>query len=190
MGHILPVEEITDSHNLKKVHYIPTYIANSDKDIYASPQNRLEMLEKSIGLHKKFIIDDREIIRKGKSYTYQTLEELETIYHEANLYLIIGDDILNYIHTWKNFYRILELSNIIVMNRNGNINSCDKLVSSAITSDINVFHDFSCGKIFIEKTSKINASSEEIRNRLKNNQSVSEFIQKDLDRWLESNKVY
>ena len=57
------------------IHFVPTNISNSEKIIYASQDNRLEMLK--IGLtNKAYIVDDRELCRGGTSYAIDTIKSI------------------------------------------------------------------------------------------------------------------
>ena len=96
-GHLRPIDEIFSYHNLDVIHFVPTNISNSEKIIYASQDNRLEMLK--IGLtNKAYIVDDRELCRGGTSYAIDTIKSISKQYGNANIYLIIGSDILSTIH--------------------------------------------------------------------------------------------
>ena len=70
LGHINPILEIVQKHKLEKVHFIPTHISNSNKKIEASAEERLFMIRKSLEDIGNFVVDDREITRGGKSFTY------------------------------------------------------------------------------------------------------------------------
>ena len=72
------------------------------------------MLELSLE-HESHIIDDREIIREGTSYTYDTIRSIKGTNKNALLYLIIGFDNLYSFHNWYEYKKILEECNIIVM---------------------------------------------------------------------------
>ncbi len=191
LGHINPILEIVQKHKLEKVHFIPTHISNSNKKIEASAEERLFMIRKSLEDIGNFVVDDREITRGGKSFTYDSIQEIKAEYPEAQLYCIVGDDILTNIISWKSFEEIIKLSNILVTrrDRSGKVIT-DNKVSCYMTQNESIFHDQSYGKIFIENTSIVDVSSKEIRHRLKNNKSISGLVNINLERWLEKNKVY
>lgn len=190
-GHIRPIDFVTKEHDLDRIHFIPTNISNSEKKICASHKDRLEML--NIGLNNPaYIADDREIIRKGISYTIDTIESVMGEYQGANIYLIIGSDILPTLNRWKDFDNIICLCNIIVLARMNK--TSDSLINneikSLISSDLAMFHSNSYGKIYIQDTPLINISSTEIRSRLQKNQKVSNLIPLQLDQWLQKRKIY
>ena len=63
-------------------------------------------------------------------------------------------------------------------------------LSSIISSDPAIFHGSSYGKIYLEKTTSVNISSTELRNKLKNKETVSNYIPSQLEEWLSKNKIY
>ena len=190
-GHIKPIDQVSREHDLDRIHFIPTNISNSEKKIFASHVDRLEMLR--IGLdNPAFIADDREIIRKGISYTIDTIESVVEEYKGANIYLIIGSDILPTLNKWKDFSNIMLLCNVIVLARmtKNNDSLINKELKSLICSDLAMFHGNSYGKIYLQDMPLINISSTEIRSRLQKNQKVSNLIPLRLDQWLQKRKIY
>ncbi|MFL2560032.1 MAG: nicotinate (nicotinamide) nucleotide adenylyltransferase [Gammaproteobacteria bacterium] len=200
LGHIIPVTEITKKHELDIVHFLPTNISSSLKIISASASQRIKMLDQALSDYENYIIDEREIIRGGKSYTIDTINSISDEYKNYKLYLIIGFDNLSSILQWKNFSQILEKCNIIVSQRriinqdnhkmSGDLNNIDKKLINCISSDLVRFHNQSYGKIYIEATSILNISSSEVRQKLKQNQPVSDLIPQKLNKWLLEHKVY
>ena len=173
------------------IHFVPTNISNSEKIIYASQDNRLEMLK--IGLtNKAYIVDDRELCRGGTSYAIDTIKSISKQYGNANIYLIIGSDILSTIHKWKDFSEIIKLSNIIISSRmteNFNATLTNKL-KSLISADLGIFHSESYGKIYIQETSLVDISSTKIRDRLQKNQDISNLTPPLIEKWLLERKIY
>ena len=190
-GHIKSIDQVSKEHDLDYIHFIPTNISNSEKKICASHIDRLEML--NIGLNNPaYIADNREIMRKGISYTIDTIESVIEEYVAANIYLIIGSDILPTLNKWKDFNNIILLCNIIVLARmtKNNDSSINSELKPLICSDRAIFHGNSYGKIYLQDKPLINISSTEIRNRLQKNQNVSNLIPLRLDQWLQKRKIY
>ena len=137
-------------------------------------------------------MDDREISREGISYTVDSIRSIMKEYNDANIYLIIGSDVLSTLNEWKDFSNIISLCNIIVLSRmTRNIESIvNNQVKSIISQDLAIFHGSSYGKIYLEETSTIDISSTEIRDRLKNNKKISNLLPPLLEQWLLNNKIY
>ena len=190
-GHLKPVDEIYSFHSLDLIHFVPTNITSTDKVIHASQSDRLQMLK--IGLENEaYIVDDREINRKGTSYTIDTVRSISKENDNAVIYLIIGLDLISTIEKWRDFSEIIKLSNIIISSRmteNFNATLNNKL-KSLISTDLGIFHSESYGKIYIQETSMVDISSTEIRNRLKKNLKISNLVPKPLEKWLLEKKIY
>tara|TARA_B110000238_G_scaffold141084_1_gene152215 strand:+ start:320 stop:850 length:531 start_codon:yes stop_codon:yes gene_type:complete len=176
---------------------VPTNISNSNKKIIASAAERIEMLNIALP-NEKYLIDDREILRGGVSYMIHTVESISKEFPNDYLYLIIGLDLLVDIVKWERFSDIIGLCNIIVSYRkiDDMVNTLESSVmnenslKSVISKDPAMFHGRSYGKIYLEKTSSINMSSTEVRNKLKNKETVSDFMPIELEKWLLKNKIY
>ena len=188
------MSEIKKTHDLSKIYFIPTNISNSKKKFFATPKQRIKMLEVCLD-NKSYIIDDREIARGGISYTFETLSEISSENPNSKLYLILGLDKLNSITEWKDFEKIFEICNIIVSLRYSSDKPnkeplIHKPLQSLILSDPAIFHRHPYGRIYIEQTSVINVSSTEIRRKLRNYASISDLVDPRLEKWLLENKVY
>ena len=194
-GHIIPTQEIIEAHQLDKVHFVPTNIPTSSKKIIASSTDRIDMMKICLN-DSNSIIDDREISRGGISYMIDTVESIKKDYTNANLYLLIGIDVLQNINLWKSFDKIIKTCNIIVSSRSHksidyvkDINKNSQL-HPLISTDRTMFHSDSYGKIYLEETSMINTSSTEIRDKLGYKQSVRGLISPQLEKWLSKHKIY
>ena len=194
-GHTIPTQEIIEAHQLDKVHFVPTNIPTSSKKIIASSTDRIDMMKICLN-DSDSIIDDREISRGGISYMIDTVESIKKDYTNANLYLLIGIDVLQNINLWKSFDKIIKTCNIIVSSRSHksidyvkDINKNSQL-HPLISTDRTIFHSDSYGKIYLEETSMINTSSSEIRDKLGYKQSVKGLISPQLEKWLSKHKIY
>ena len=194
-GHIIPTQEIIEAHQLDKVHFVPTNIPTSSKKIIASSTDRIDMMKICLN-DANSIIDDREISRGGISYMIDTIESIKKDYTNANLYLLIGIDVLQNINLWKSFDKIIKTCNIIVSSRSHksidyvkDINKNSQL-RPHISTDRTIFHSDSYGKIYLEETSMVNTSSTEIRDKLGYKQSVKGLISPQLEKWLSKHKIY
>ena len=64
-------------------------------------------------------VSDIEIERGGTTYTADTLEDLAALHPEAQLFLIVGTDVADDLHTWKRVEVIQNLTTLAVVNRPG-----------------------------------------------------------------------
>jgi len=194
LGHIIPIMELRARYSLDKVIYIPTFISNSKKNIEATPEQRLEMLEISLQ-NRECEIDRREIDNKNISYTIDTLNSITQDFPDYKLIVIIGQDNLVSLPDWKDFEKVLSLCNIIVMNRQTSNDTKQsykylEILKNRICSDQSVFNNQSNGNIIIEQTTSINITSTDIREKLRRGEPIEGLVDKKLENWLKQNRIY
>ena len=72
-GHLITAQKLLESRKLKKIIFVPTYIApHKIKFDYSAPEHRYKMTELAISLYPYFEISDFEINRDDISYTFNT----------------------------------------------------------------------------------------------------------------------
>ena len=90
-GHIELIRGIISELSLDRLLVVPSFLPpHKVADTSVSPENRLDMCRISISEIPDAEISDIEIRRGGTSYTYETLEELRSIFPRDELFLIIG----------------------------------------------------------------------------------------------------
>ena len=86
----------------------------------ASACHRLAMVRLAVEGNPKFTVSDMEMNRQGPTYTVDTLEALrESLGKRESLHFIVGADILDDFHRWKDPDRILQLCRLAVFKRAG-----------------------------------------------------------------------
>ncbi len=118
-GHITAATQAADLLRLDKLLLIPDQTP-PHKQIPAgspSPEQRLEMLRIAAEGMNKLEVSDMELCREGKSYTYETVQELKRMYPNDQLVLIMGTDMFLSFETWKNPDIILEYASLVVLYR-------------------------------------------------------------------------
>jgi nicotinate-nucleotide adenylyltransferase len=110
VGHILAAKAAYEQLKPDKMLIIPDYEA-PHKDMAPgspSPEQRLELCRLSFAELKGAEISDMELRRRGKSYTSDTLRCLLEQHPGAEIYLIIGTDMLCTFEQWHDFRWILD----------------------------------------------------------------------------------
>ena len=109
IGHIRAAREAVRALELDKLLVIPDRIAPHKElpEDSATPEQRLQMLRLALGDDSKIEVSDIELRREGKSYTYETVESLRTLYPDAQLVLLMGTDMFLTFHEWRYPERIL-----------------------------------------------------------------------------------
>jgi nicotinate-nucleotide adenylyltransferase len=72
----------------------------------SSAEDRLAITQAAVAGRKGFVASDLEITRGGDSYTADTLEELHRHDPGAEIFLIIGSDLVDDLTTWKRWQEL------------------------------------------------------------------------------------
>jgi nicotinate-nucleotide adenylyltransferase len=117
VGHLAIALAALESVPLDRVLFIPARRSPlKDRDPLASVTDRVAMLEAAIASEPRFALSRFELDRDGVSYTVDTLEALRS---EGELFLILGSDALADLARWRAPDRIRELATILVAARPG-----------------------------------------------------------------------
>jgi nicotinate-nucleotide adenylyltransferase len=197
-GHIQSLIAVQKKLGLKKVHIIPSH-ANPLKITLEgpTPEQRLEMTKLAFQTYgDQFIIDDREVRRKGKSFTIDTIRELHKEFPDDELFMVIGADLFEELPEWKDFEKILEETNVVVMARPGYElpHSMDELPSwlKKMTAE----YDFNFVQLKSDKTiqfisiPEVDISATNVRKRLRLGKPVDQFIPLATETYVREKDIY
>ena len=87
--------------------------------IMAAPVHRAAMLRKLIAGEPRFAVDERELHRRGPSFTADTLAEFKAESRNAELMFLIGQDQYARLPTWYRAETVTELATLVVVPRAG-----------------------------------------------------------------------
>ena len=117
VGHLAIALAALESVPLDRLVFVPARRSPlKDRDPMASVADRVTMLEAAIAGEPRFGLSRVELERDGVSYTVDTLEALRS---QGELFLILGSDALADLARWRNPDRIRELATILVAARPG-----------------------------------------------------------------------
>lgn len=92
---------------------------------------RLQMVQALVDGIAGIGVDDREVRRGGPTYTVETLEELATEQPGTDVFLIVGQDTADRIHTWHRYEDLLALSTLVIVNRDQNAQHVPEALADA-----------------------------------------------------------
>lgn len=85
----------------------------------ASAPHRVAMTRLAFEKMPQVVVDDRELHRRGPSFTVDTLAELAAEAPGEPLFFLIGSDNLPLLPTWHQHHRLLELATVVTFPRKG-----------------------------------------------------------------------
>ncbi len=112
LGHLILAEDALEELDLDRIIFLPAAISPHKKNHppSVSATERLEMLHLAIEGEPRFSVDDRELHRKGPSYTIDTVRSLLGDCPGVRFLYLIGADHLRDLESW---HEIAELKNLI-----------------------------------------------------------------------------
>ncbi len=111
-AHVALVEAAVAQLQLDQVRVLPTGHAWHKPRNLSDAEHRLAMTRLAFADVPHVVVDEREILRTGPSYTVDTLHELQTEYPQAQLYLLLGDDQRRALPAW---HQIGEIGRIAII---------------------------------------------------------------------------
>ena len=115
IGHVRAAVAARQALGADRLIVIPTGISPHKPQPEGSPsaRARLEMTRLAFEGYDGVEVSDMELCREGKSYTVDTLEELSRTFEGAELFLLMGTDmLLGFDRIWWGYERILDLSSL------------------------------------------------------------------------------
>lgn len=199
-GHIGIIQHVKKQYRLDKIFLISSATPPHKTDSNLAPaEDRFQMVKGSIGKLEGFFVSDKELIRKGPSFTIDTINEFQKEYgSHTRFYLLMGSDAFLDITTWKHKDQIFETVQIIIMLRGPWKNNI--AIASFIDENISKGYTFNeqdktfCHKkkqnIIICKVPKIDISSTMIRARVKNNESIKDLVPENVEKIIRTKELY
>ncbi len=177
IGHIALVVALKEAHNLDSVLIIP---ANQnpfkDNQLSVDANHRLAMLKKAFRDLPYCKVLPLEIKRPGPSYTIDTIRELKDkklVTSRDTLYLILGEDQLASLHSWKEADALMQQVVPLVARRR-----------DAAMPRQNYQH------ICYTDTPYFEVSSTDIRNRLKKNLYCGHLLNNLVYNYIQRHNLY
>ena len=182
-GHLMLAESIMRDFSLEKIIFVPNYISPfKTGDTVVDSNKRYEMVKLAINYNPKFDVSDYEINKKNISYTFDTLSYFEEKMHKK-IALIVGYDSLLELDSLYKGDKILERFPIFTGKRT--VKDEDMVIEK-----IAEFKKKYNADIMISNLEKINISSTNIRERIKNKLDVSKLLTREVLDYIKTNELY
>ena len=201
--HLVVAETAKTRLGLDRVLFIPTgdppHKPSSD---FIPAAHRLEMVRLAIAPYPYFTLSDIETTRPAKSYTIDTVRELQKIYPADSPFIfIIGLDAFQDIAGWREADRLLELCDFAVVSRPGHLfKSLEKLPILGIKDRhrLERLDAGEAGEIRLKSGTSLrglpippcNASAQDIRKRLKHRQNLENLLPAGVESYILQHNLF
>ena len=145
-----------------------------------SASDRFSLLQLALQDQPTLYADDCELKRSGPSYMVDTLLHYRKQAPESSIALILGMEAFNGLMSWHRWQDIIELAHIVITDRAGFNNQLEtKLatyVEPFISTDKTQLKLLTHGKIYSQPVEPLAISATQLRQLLKNNEPVSQWV--------------
>ncbi|MGA2296500.1 MAG: nicotinate (nicotinamide) nucleotide adenylyltransferase [FCB group bacterium] len=185
LAHLIIAEQFTNELQLDTCYFFPCFISPFKTDVASKTENvaehRLQMLKLATQSNPKFIVDDFEIVQKGISYTYNTILYLKEKEPDSKFYLLIGSDQALSFKQWSNWEKILESVQVCVAFRADDLEKEPEIIDILMYK----FHT-----PIILHSPIINISASQIREKIKQKNSIKSLVPDTVEDYIYSHKLY
>ena len=191
-GHVQIIENFIRSVDLDELIVLPNgNPPHKEKRIDAG--DKLHLVHLALGHIKNLRIDDREVQKKSPSYAYLTYQEIKNENPKDDLVWIMGSDSLLDLENWYEHVKFLEEVNILVLERPGHTieesSDISRRLKDKIVLNVEELKN-SKGKIFFLKINPIKITSTDIRELIKNDEDVSDLLNKEVYDFIKNKNLY
>lgn len=185
VGHLLVAVDALERLGLERVVLVPAATQPLKAGaITASDAQRLEMTRRLVGDDPRFAVDPIEIDRGGLSYMVETLGTLAARWTRAELFLLVGADVLSSFARWREPEQVRRLATLAVLTRPGEAGAADVAeMGGTGTALIG-------GPPLVVPTRRVDVSSTEIRRRVRDGKSIRGFVPESVVDFIESAGLY
>lgn len=183
-GHVAAAKAFMEQMKLDYLFIIPAYLPpHKQVDASDDPLYRLKMCELAFEGVEGVVISDMEIQRGGRSYTYDTLKELQR--EDTRLFLLCGTDMVLTFDTWYRFEDIFKLCYPIYVRR-----EADPLITNRIVAKIGEYYQ-KYGVMFRKvQLDPIPISSTQIRKAVREGKEISHLVPEGVEWFIRENGLY
>lgn len=119
-GHLMIGEQVADQLHLDQIRFMPNALPpHVDEKKTIDAKDRVNMVRAAVMGNRQFDIELSEVLRGGKSYTYDTMAALKEAHPNVEYYFIVGGDEVAYLPTWHRIDELLELVHFVGVHRKG-----------------------------------------------------------------------
>jgi len=185
-AHVALAEAALVQLDLTELHVIPTGQAWHKSRTLTPKEDRLAMTRLAFGnLQGKVVIDSREVLRDGPTYTLDTLHELQKEQPGAQLVLVMGADQAAALPTWHGWQDILGIAIVSVAYR------------ALSTGDVTRFDPkqlpgLPVGARFeaLDLPAAMDTSATDIRRRVASGVDISSLVPPTVARYIDQHHLY
>jgi nicotinate-nucleotide adenylyltransferase len=166
-GHLRAALEVLGRCRLARMSLVPAGSPPHRAAPTASAELRLRMLRAAVADEPRLVVDDREIRRRGPSYTVDTLESLRAEVGTRALCLVLGADAFLALPSWHRWRELCGLAHLVIIPRPGCelavVGELGEILVARRSDDVAALHRSQAGVIRVQPVTPLEISSSAIR---------------------------
>jgi nicotinate-nucleotide adenylyltransferase len=185
IGHLIIAQDAVEQLELDRLIFVPAAISPHKQ--HCTPvdgRHRLRMLELATENNLRFEVSDIELQRGGLSYTFDTIQHLQSDHPAADLFFIVGLDSLADLHHWRNADELLECCTVVPFGRGGE--DPDEIAAKSGLS--NVWKTRLLNRLI--RIHEIEVSASEIRMRIAEGLSIQTLVPSVVEMYIAEHNLY
>ena len=143
---------------------------------------RFCMAEAALANMEGLFASDLELKRDGKSYTVDTVRELLRLYPDAEIFLMVGEDMLRNLPTWREADVLLSLVTVLATARPG--------VEGTLEEAAGVLRKRFGAKVAFASFEGQNVSSTMVRKRIEEAKPICDLVPPEVEKTVYENAYY
>lgn len=188
-GHLHLAQSVREACSLDRVVLMPTGTApHKSSAEYADARHRLAMCRLAAEPYDWMTVSDDEIRKNGKSYTVETLRDLQERYPHDEWTLMIGSDMLLTFDTWYCWQEILERTAVCAVSRNTDDEAL--LRAKAVALQARMCARGKKAAICVLSVRAFPVSSTQIREKVQNNENCSCLLPENVVQYMDEYGLY
>ncbi|HEU4994682.1 MAG TPA: nicotinate-nucleotide adenylyltransferase [Gemmatimonadaceae bacterium] len=178
VGHLLAAQDAFEQLSLDRLVFVPaaTQPLKVGRTV-ASASQRLAMVRLLVDGDPRFEVSPVEVERSGLSFTVDTLEHFTAAHPGAELFLLVGADVLDTFSQWREPEQIAKLAHLVVLERVG-----DRPASLPAGLEGR--------RVERLPTRRMDVSSTEIRERVRAGKSIRGFVMDSVAAFIARDGLY
>ncbi|MEQ1693833.1 MAG: nicotinate (nicotinamide) nucleotide adenylyltransferase [Gemmatimonas sp.] len=181
VGHLLVAQDAITALSLDRLLIVPAAQQPLKPGQHASAADRLAMVQRAFAGVSGVVVDPIEIERGGLSFMVDTVETFQRRWPLAELYLLMGEDVVATLPRWREPERLCAMARLVILRRD--------FVGEA-TGSHSHSHDAPGFPVQHLATRRVDVSSTEIRARVREGRSVRGFVTDAVADYIASTGLY
>jgi len=194
LGHLRLAIDLAETLKLEQIRLMPGYQPVHRDSPSATPEQRLDMLKLAVADIKQLSIDDRELQRKGPSFTLLSLQEIRCeIGPEQPMFFILGEDAFSQFDSWHQWQKLINYAHLLVAVRPGNYPKMSQQLSNFVEKNKFTEHGYpvtAAGSVVWMKNPILEIASSDIRKRINENKSIRYLLPAKVYKYIEQHSIY